>query len=105
MVFSTPAKSEARLGIAFCRKDARSPLTDMSKYRCAALVMAVRNGASISLPVWQVWAAVFEGSNARRTIAMQYNLSLKHGDALPIRFYPLFQRVQNLADAAKVCPA
>jgi hypothetical protein len=51
-----PEKSEATLGMEFCRRLAESPRAAMSKYRFAVLTSAVRVGSSMSLAVKQVWA-------------------------------------------------
>src|SRR5437660_2445452 len=64
--------------------------------------MAVRSAGSISFAVWQVCAPAFPARNAR-TIAMQYNWSLKHRETGPIRF-PAFVSESCTALAGRCAP-
>jgi hypothetical protein len=50
---SMPPKSEAKLGIEFCRSEAASPREIKSKYRCPVAIKPVRVAASISFAVTQ----------------------------------------------------
>src|SRR5438309_7027305 len=71
MVPSIPAKSAARLGTEFCLRDAASPAADKAKYRCAAVVMAVRVASSISLASWQFCAWARNGVEAKANVTAQ----------------------------------